>query len=80
MNINVATWGRLLKKNINMKNNLGQEQRGLEIDPMQGRKRNNVVFFFLHITIFTKPTICFIFKSNFSGAEFSNRLIIESKM
>jgi len=36
MNINVATWGRLLKKNINMKSNLGQEQRGLEIDPMAG--------------------------------------------
>ena len=37
MNINVATWGRLLKKNINMKNNLGQDQRGLETDPMAGR-------------------------------------------
>jgi len=36
MNINVATWGRLLKKNINMKNNLGQDQRGLEADPMAG--------------------------------------------
>jgi len=36
MNINVATWGRLLKKNINMKNNLGQDQRGLETDPMAG--------------------------------------------
>ena len=39
MNINVATWGRLLKKNINMtKSNLVQEPRGLESDPMAGRK------------------------------------------
>ena len=34
MNINVATWGRLLKKNINLqpsiKGNSGQEQREIE--------------------------------------------------
>jgi len=37
MNINVATWGRLLKKNINMtKSNLIQEQRGLDNDPLAG--------------------------------------------
>jgi len=37
MNINVATWGRLLKKNINMtKSNLVQEQRSQEMDPMAG--------------------------------------------
>ena len=35
MNINVATWGRLLKKNINLKN---VDQSRTENEPNSGRK------------------------------------------
>jgi hypothetical protein len=30
MNINVATWGRLLKKNINLTKSVGQDNRELD--------------------------------------------------
>ena len=57
MNINVATWGRLLKKNINMKNNLGQDQRGLETDPMAGRERFGFKVVLLLRNIITQPRV-----------------------
>ena len=38
MNINVATWGRLLKKNIPLaKSDLGTDSRGQEQDNFAGR-------------------------------------------
>lgn len=36
MNINVATWGRLLKKNINLTKSVGNEQQRLENDSSSG--------------------------------------------
>jgi hypothetical protein len=41
MNINVATWGRLLKKNINMSKSVVQENRDTE---NSGRKFFNLPF------------------------------------
>ena len=39
MNINVATWGRLLKKNINLSKSVGGEQQNsLTSEPMSGRR------------------------------------------
>lgn len=36
MNINVATWGRLLKKNINLTKSVGPEQTRIESEPAAG--------------------------------------------
>jgi len=49
MNINVATWGRLLKKNINLTKSVGPEAR--ELDSSGRRKRRPTcvgsLFFYL---------------------------------
>ena len=53
MNINVATWGRLLKKNINLtKGGVGGDQQRLEGDPPSGRRFSSTGFEMGHKVVF----------------------------